>query len=128
MNAKRFVTSLLVLLAAGLIGSATAPAETTAGEAVFKSRCANCHTLTGGLSTIAPDLTGVVGRKAGSLKGYQYSAALRTSDIVWTAEKLEQWLSSPHGVAVETEMAFTGLKGEKEREDLIGFLKQHVIK
>lgn len=128
MNARRFITAGFVLLAAGFIRSATARADTAAGETVFKSRCANCHTLTGGLSTIAQDLTGVVGRKAGSLKGYQYSAALRNSDIVWTPEKLNQWLSSPHGVAVETEMAFTGLKDEKARENLMGFLKQHVAK
>jgi cytochrome c2 len=105
-----------------------ARAETSPGEAVFRARCANCHSLTRGLSTIAPDLTGVVGRKAGALKDYQYSAALRSADITWTLEKLDQWLRSPHRVVVETEMAFAGLADEKERRDVIEFLKQRVAK
>jgi cytochrome c len=100
-----------------------AHADDKSGEDIFKNRCTNCHSLTPGLSTVAPDLRGVVGRKAGSLKDYKYSAALQNADFVWTPEKLNEWLQSPHQVAAETEMSFTGLKNEKKRAAVIEFLK-----
>ncbi|MBP1685542.1 MAG: Cytochrome c [Deltaproteobacteria bacterium] len=128
MAAKRVLLGSLMLTATVCFLHAAARAEASPGEAVFRSRCANCHSLTGGLSTIAPDLTGIVGRKVAAVKDYQYSAALRSADFTWTPEKLDQWLRSPHGVALETEMAFTGLASEKDRRDVIEFLKQHFAK
>ena len=127
MNPKYVVVAGLALMAVGFVGRA-AHADAKAGEAVFKSRCANCHSLTTGLSSIAPDLTGVVGRKAGSLKDYQYSPALRDASFVWTPAKLNEWLASPHNAAPETEMAFPGLKSEKERADVVEFLEQRKAK
>lgn len=127
MGAKRVLLGSL-LAATVCLPHAAAWAETAPGEAVFRAHCANCHSLTGKLSTIAPDLTGIVGRKAAALKDYQYSAALRGADFTWTPEKLDQWLRSPHGVVVETEMAFAGLPSEKDRRDVIEFLKQHFAK
>ena len=121
-------TYLLAVAAAMVTMVAAAPrpafADSAAGQKVFKSRCANCHSLTPGLSTVAPDLTGVVGRKAGSLKDYQYSPALRNADFVFTREKMEQWLRTPHNVVPETEMTFSGLKSETERADVVEFLMQ----
>lgn len=127
MNAKYVVVASLTLMAVGFMGQA-AHADATAGEALFKSRCANCHSLTPGQSSIAPDLTGVVGRKAGSLKDYRYSAALHGASFVWTPAKLNEWLASPHNAAPETEMAFPGLKSEKERADVVEFLEQRRAK
>jgi cytochrome c2 len=125
-------TYLLAVAAAMVTMVAAAPrsafADSAAGEKVFKSRCANCHSLTPGLSTVAPDLTGVVGRKAGSLKDYQYSPALRNADFVFTREKMEQWLRTPHNVVPETEMTFSGLKSETERADVVEFLMQRTPK
>lgn len=126
LNAKYVVVVGLALVAVGCIGKAAHAAA--AGEAVFKSRCANCHSLTRGLSSIAPDLTDVVGRKAGSLKDYQYSPALRDASFVWTPAKLNEWLASPHNAAPETEMAFPGLKSEKERAEVVEFLEQRHAK
>ncbi len=121
MKTTYFVVGLAL---AGFLGPATVRADSPPGEALFKSRCANCHSLTPGLSSIAPDLRGVIGRQAGSVKGYQYSPALRDAGFVWTPEKLTEWLASPHNAAPETEMAFPGLKSEKERAEVVEFLKQ----
>jgi cytochrome c2 len=125
-------TYLLAVAAAMATMALAAPrpvrADSAAGEKIFKSRCANCHSLTPGQSTLAPDLAGVVGRKAGSLKDYKYSPALQNADFVFTREKLEQWLKAPHNVVPETEMTFTGLKSETERVDVVEFLIQHAPK
>ncbi len=128
MDANRFLSGALMLIAVTCVLDAAGWAETSPGEAVYRARCSNCHSLTPGMSTIAPDLTGIVGRKAAAVKDYHYSAALRGADFTWTPEKLDEWLRSPHGVAVETEMAFAGLTGDQERRDVIEFLKQRVAK
>jgi cytochrome c len=121
MNVRSIALVGLVLALHGT--DRNAHAEDKSGEEIFKARCTNCHSLTPGLSTIAPDLHGVVGRKAGSLKNYKYSAALQNADFVWTSDKLTEWLLSPHQVAAETEMSFAGLKSEKKRAAIVEFLK-----
>lgn len=128
MKAKYLLVVSAAVVGVGLLGPTPVRADSAAGEKIFKSRCANCHSLTPGLSSVAPDLTGVVGRKAGSLKDYQYTPALRNADYVWTAAKLQEWLSSPHNVVPETEMTFPGLKSEPERAEVIEFLIQRVPK
>jgi len=128
MKATYLLIASAAVVGVGLLGPTPARGDSAAGEKIFKSRCANCHSLTSGLSSIAPDLTGVVGRKAGSLKDYRYTPALQNADFVWTADKLQQWLASPHNVVPETEMTFPGLKSEQERTDVVDFLKQRASK
>jgi cytochrome c2 len=90
----------------------------TAGETLFRAKCTICHSLTSGMSTFAPDLHGVVGRKVASLPNFKYTLAMQDLDFVWTPEKLDEWLASPHRVA-DTDMTFPGLKDAKDRADLI---------
>jgi cytochrome c2 len=94
------------------------------GEDLYRAKCANCHSLTPGMSTVAPDLHGVIGRKAGTVPAYDYSPALKQAAFVWTPEKLTQWLGSPHNVVPETEMSFPGLPDTKERAAVVNFLQQ----
>lgn len=119
----KIVVALTVFLAATVAAGREARAAATEGEMIFRTQCANCHSLTPGVSSIAPDLHGVVGRKAGSLKDFKYSGDLKGADFTWTPEKLDQWLKSPHQVANETDMAFKGLASEKDRARTIEFLK-----
>lgn len=128
MNTKSLILATLALLGVGVIGPIGTRAEVRASEVAFKKHCVNCHSLTPGMSSIAPDLSGVVGRKAGSLENYKYSVALKDSDFAWTPEKLDHWLQSPHGVTPETEMTFVGLKSEKDRAEVIDFLKHYAPK
>lgn len=118
------VAALPAVLAVSTYGFAAEPS----GEAIFKAKCANCHSLTPGMSTVAPDLHGVVGRKAASLPGYNYSTALKEAGFVWTPEKLTEWLASPHKIVAETEMSFAGLTDEKERAAVVDFLKHFTAK
>ena len=98
------------------------------GEDIFKAKCANCHSMTAGMSTLAPDLHDVVGRRVASLSNFKYSPALKEIDFVWTPEKLDYWLASPHKVAPETDMTFVGLKDPKERAAVVEFLKHFTAK
>jgi cytochrome c len=119
---------LLVASVAALTLVTRGHAAEASGEEVFRAKCAACHSLTPGMSTVAPDLRGIVGRKAASLPGFNYSGALKAADFVWTPEKLAEWIASPHNVVAETEMSFPGLPDAKERAAVVEFLKNLTTK
>jgi len=108
-----------------LLASYPAPyntADLANGEAKF-GLCRSCHTITpGGANMTGPNLHGVFGRKAAQVEGYKYSEALKTSDIVWDGDHLDQWLAKPMTYLPGTKMSFAGLKDQKDRTDLIAFL------
>ena len=76
--------TLALLLQFAASGSGRA-ADVDAGKADFK-KCALCHTTEAGKNKVGPSLFGVVGRKAASLEGYNYSEANKNSGIVWSKE------------------------------------------
>lgn len=106
-------------------GDAAAGAgDAAAGEKVFVI-CRACHQIgPGAQNMVGPSLNGVVGRKAGSFPGYQYSDANKTSGITWTPETLDTYLTSPQAFVGGTKMVFPGLKDEQKRKDVIAFLEQ----
>ena len=60
---------------------AFAAGDATKGADVFK-RCTICHNAeSGGGNRIGPNLFGVVGRPAGSVSGYSYSSAMKSSSV-----------------------------------------------
>lgn len=101
------------------------PAESSemqVGKRVFAS-CASCHTTNeGGISTIGPNLSAVLGSTAGSKQGYTYSAALKNSAIVWTEELLDRYIEDPASTIPGGTMAFFGVKDEAERKAVLAYL------
>ena len=95
--------------------------DATHGEAVF-AQCKTCHVIEAGVNRIGPSLAGIVGRKAGEVAGYSYSAANKGSGITWSAEKLYQYLEKPARVVPGTKMAFAGLPKGQDRADVIAYL------
>ena len=87
--------------------------------------CRSCHTITpDGPNMTGPNLYGVFGRQAGAVEKYNYSEAVKTAGFVWDAEKLDQWLTNPATFLPGTKMPpVPGLKAEKDRVDLIAYLK-----
>ena len=71
---------------------------------------------------IGPSLFGVVGRPAGKVPGFRYSAANQATDIVWTPEVLDKYLTAPKAVVPGTTMLYAGLKDDAKRADLIAYL------
>jgi cytochrome c len=118
------------LVAVLALGAALVPfavlAEEVAGAAAFKQYCAPCHSLKPGVNRYAPSLAGVVGRKAGTVRGFEYSTALQLqkSGLVWDGKTLDEWLRDPHAAVPETGMAFEGLKNAEQRRAVIEFLER----
>lgn len=123
-------------------GAPIASAQDTAeGEAVFK-KCAACHRIgEGAKNSVGPALTGVVGRKAGTAEGYNYSEinkAAGAAGLIWTAEAIVQYLADPNAflrgflqskgqaekAAGATKMTFR-LPSQDERKAVVAFLGKH---
>jgi cytochrome c len=97
------------------------------GEEVFK-KCRACHEIgPNARNKVGPILTGIVGRKAGSIEGFPYSPANKKAGHdgwVWTEEKLLQYLANPRQTMPGNRMAFAGLADEQDRADLLAYLKK----
>ncbi len=101
-----------------------AKADPAAGQADTQKFCVACHNFNeGGKAKIGPDLYGVVGRTVASFPGFDYSDALKKHHGPWTFEELNEWLHKPQEYAPGTKMGFAGLGSEKERADVIDYLR-----
>jgi len=118
--------SIVVAIAAALfavISTDTHAQDADAGKRVF-NKCLACHAIGPGATTkVGPELNGLIGRKAGSVAGYNYSAANNNSAITWTEDEFTGYIRNPQGVVKGTKMTFAGLKSDKEIADLTAFLK-----
>ncbi|MGH6957712.1 MAG: c-type cytochrome [Caulobacteraceae bacterium] len=119
--ASRF---FFAVAASGLLSPALAlaqPAQGAAakGAAVFEDRCSGCHSLDG--PGEGPSLAGVVGRKAGSLPGYDYTAAMKASGLTWTAATLDRFLADPQALVPGTAMQ-ASVPDQADRGALIAYL------
>ena len=91
------------------------------GEQLY-SRCQGCHSID--VDRVGPRHAGLFGRKAGSLADYNYSAAMRSADVVWDESTLDQFLTAPRQFIPGAKMPFAGIADAQERADLIAWLKQ----
>ena len=115
-------TMIAAALALGLAAPA-ALAQADPGEAPFKQRCQSCHTVApGGASgPLAPNLRGVVGRKAAGSTYKTYSPALKASKLVWTAANLDKYLAAPGKLVPGTRMVIA-VSDPAQRALLIAYM------
>lgn len=117
MNARTTIASLATLaLCAG--SHALAAGDEAKGEAYFNNACLHCHAA----DRAGPPYTALIGRKAGTVPNFNYSAALRNSNIVWSEETLDAWLSGPDRLVPGTFMGVT-VRNPVDRANLIAYLK-----
>ncbi|MEE4318120.1 MAG: cytochrome c family protein [Erythrobacter sp.] len=100
---------------AGLTGD---PAK---GEKTF-ALCRSCHVLEEGVNRVGPSLYNIVGRKSGSVAGFNYSEANKNSGVTWTTDVLFEYLKDPKGFMPGTKMAFPGIKNDQDRANLVAYL------
>lgn len=122
---KPFLLGALGALA--LIASASASVaagDASAGETKFKV-CRVCHQVgEGARNFVGPELNGVVGRKAGTVPGYNYSDANKNSGLTWDEATLTKYLRNPREIVPGTKMAFPGLVNDDDIANVIVYLKQ----
>ncbi len=103
-------------------GGAQADGDVAKGKQVFK-KCAICHDVRPGKHKIGPSLHGIFGTKAGDVKGFRFSPAMKKSGLTWDEATLDKYLENPRKVVKGTRMVFAGLKSKKDRENVIAYLK-----
>jgi succinate dehydrogenase cytochrome b556 subunit len=83
--------------------------DTAAGHQVFR-KCQACHSLEAGKNGLGPSLAGIVGEKAAAVPGYNFSPAMKASNLTWDAATLDAYLTDPQKVIPGNKMPFPGLK------------------
>jgi cytochrome c len=107
------------------LGTVLAAADVKKGEQIARSKCTACHTLDKGQApATGPNLYGVVGapviRKDQS---FNYSSAMQKFGGDWTFDRLWHFLAGPREFLPGTAMTFVGLPNDKERADVIAWLR-----
>ena len=95
--------------------------DAAAGEKVFLN-CKTCHAIEAGKNMVGPSLHAIQGRHSGEIPGFSYSVANKGSGIVWSDEKLFQYLENPQRVIPGTKMTYTGVKDPQQRANVIAYL------
>ena len=95
------------------------------GAQVFRA-CVACHTLRPDEGNRAgPSLHGVFGRRIATLPGYNFSAALKQLDIVWTPETVARLFEiGPNAYTPGTKMPEQTVGSAEDRQALVKFLEK----
>ena len=94
------------------------------GPTLFRQQCATCHT--NNLTEAArqgSSLLGIVGRRAGSVEGFHYSAGFAMADFSWDDARLDAWMTNPQAMIPGAVMAYRQAKPEI-RAAIIAYLKE----
>ncbi|MBX3498235.1 MAG: c-type cytochrome [Alphaproteobacteria bacterium] len=98
--------------------------DAAAGKIAFDRKCLTCHTPDkGGANKVGPNLFGIHGGKKAHLAGFAYSANMQAKGGEWDDATLNEFLWKPATYIRQTKMAFAGLSNDKERADVIAYLK-----
>ena len=116
---RKIYTALAVLILASATANA---ADAVRGEQRFKAACGTCHAVDPAQKKMGAHLKGIVGRKAASVDGANYSAALKTSGWTWDKARLEVFLADPRKALPGTTM-MVGVANPADRADIIAYLE-----
>lgn len=109
MRLTKLAVAVFVLSASA--GTALAQ-DVAAGETAFR-KCQPCHDVgESARNKLGPALNGLDGRSAGSVEGYDYSDASKSSGIVWSEATFKEYIVDPAAKIPGTKMIFSD-KNEK---------------
>jgi cytochrome c len=126
MSSLRLATLLaaVVVVIARCAFAQGQPADADAGQIAFNNACRTCHTMREGDNRLGPNLHKIVGRKAGSEKGYGYSSAMKDAGIVWDKVTLDRFIAKPDEVVPGHNMKpYGGVASAEERGKIVGYLE-----
>ncbi|MEE9587630.1 MAG: cytochrome c family protein [Hyphomicrobiaceae bacterium] len=120
-------TLRLAISIAVIVGATPAWAQDPNQGALVFNQCRACHAIgPGARNKAGPALNGIVGRKAASVPGFNYSKAMKEAaakGLIWNEQSLSAYLESPDTFLPNGVMAFGGVKNEGDLKNLIAYLK-----
>ncbi len=111
---------MIVVARPSIAQSAASSADVAAGQALYQSRCAGCHSVDA--DRIGPRHRDVVGRAVASVPTYSYSSALKKLGGTWTPARLDQWLSGTQKMAPGSKM-YLQMDDPSQRGLIIAYLQ-----
>ena len=116
----------MMLTATLLAAPGVAHAQDAAAGAKVFNQCRACHQVgETARNGVGPKLNGLVGRPAGAVEGFSYSAANKNSGLTLDEATLTEYLRDPRAKIPGTKMIFPGVKDDRQIADLIAFLRQY---
>lgn len=122
--------------ASAAIPATAAPVETAdikpllgaadpAKGATLAKVCAACHTFDkGGANKVGPNMWDVVGKARPHLgDGFAYSSAMKAAGGTWDYDTLNLYIANPRTSIPGNKMAYAGMKNDKDRADVIAYLR-----
>ena len=110
---------VISLLSFTAVAQGVTTVDIAQGRAIYAT-CMGCHSPE--RHRTGPQHCGLIGRKAGSAVGFDYSLAMQQSDIIWTKKTLDDFLTAPLRVIPGTKMAIAGISNKVDRANLISYL------
>jgi len=118
---KLLIAATMLVAGAGVSGAQ----DLTAGATSYK-KCVTCHDVgPTAKNKVGPLLNGLDGRKSGTIAGYNYSEANKSSGITWSEATFLEYIKDPKARIPGTKMIFPGIKNEGEAKSLWAFIKQY---
>lgn len=119
---KKLLISAMIAVA----GSGVAAAQDLTAGATSWKKCVTCHDVgPTAKNKVGPLLNGLDGRKSGTIAGYNYSEANKSSGITWSEESFLEYIRDPKARIPNTKMIFPGIKNEGEAKSLWAYIKQY---
>jgi cytochrome c len=119
-RSARLAAWIGIAASACAVAIAAPPGDAKRGAEIY-TRCQACHALE--YNRIGPKHCGVVGRKSGSVPGFDYSPAMKHAKLTWDPKTLDRFLADPLKLVPGTTMTYAGIADSQERADLIAYLR-----
>ena len=113
----------LTLLLSAPSSRAQQPANDEAAQQAFNNSCRTCHSVKEGDNRLGPNLSKIVGRKAGSLPDYNYSPSMKEAGFVWDQDKLTRFMIKPDEVVSGNKMQPYGGVSAEEAAKVVTYLQ-----
>ena len=122
-----FLSAFVVVMAGQALAGPYPAGDAEKGAKVFR-KCVSCHMIGAkAKNRVGPHLNNIIGREIALLEDYRYSKAMKTyaeTEPVWSEAALDAYLANPRKAVKGTRMSFAGLRKEKDRHDVIEYMKQ----
>jgi cytochrome c len=122
---EKYLAAVMLASAVSAALTGTAWAGGLTGDADHRGAlyeaCQECPSLN--KNDVGPRRRGVFWREAQSLADYDYSDALKSTNITWNQETLDKWPTDPQAVAPGAKMFFR-LDNPQDRADVIAYLRE----
>jgi cytochrome c len=115
------LSACALITAQAVFSTYVGAADVAHGKQVYDTLCAGCHTMDA--NRAGPAHRGVYGRKAGLAPGFDYSPAVKNSNVVWNEKTLDKWLADPEAFIPGQKMGIS-LDSAQDRADVIQYLKE----